>query len=590
MLNDKGMVLYVGKAKNLKNRVTAYTQRARLPNRIQRMVAQTEAMEIVVTHTEAEALLLEVNLIRHYDPPFNIVFRDDRSYPYILITRDHDFPQLAKHRGSRARKGWYFGPFASAGAVAETLNLLHRGFMLRNCSDSFFATRDRPCLQYHIRRCTAPCVGKVSAEDYAKQVEEAIGFLRGKSQDIQQQLAEEMQAASDRLDFEQAARLRDRIRSLTNIQSRQDINVAGIGDADVIALHQEAGQSAIQIFFFRADRNYGTRSIFPRHDREASGGEILSTFIAQFYAGKPSPPMIYLSELPDELDLLEQSLSTESDHKVSLIVPKQGDKRRIVDHARANAQGALQRKMAETTEQTKLLRQVGELFGLSEPPKRIEVYDNSHISGSHAIGAMIAAGPEGFLRKTYRKFNIKSAAAAGDDYAMMTEVLTRRFKRLQTDDEEHKSGLWPDLVLIDGGQGQLGRVQQVLQELGISDLPLVGIAKGPDRNAGRERFFVEGREPFSLPPDDPVLFYLQRLRDEAHRFAIGTHRARRTKAISQSGLEDIPGIGASRKKALLHHFGSAKAVAGAGLDDLARVPGISASIAQKIYDFYHDGR
>lgn len=589
MLNDKGEVLYVGKAKNLKNRVTAYTQRARLPNRIQRMVANTRNMEIVVTNTEAEALLLEVNLIRQYTPPYNIVFRDDRSYPYILITRDHDFPQLTKHRGGRERKGWYFGPFASAGAVAETLTLLQRGFMIRNCSDGFFAARTRPCLQYHIRRCTAPCVGKVSTEDYARQVDDAMAFLRGKNQDIQSTLAAEMQQASDNLEFERAARLRDRIKTLTSIQARQDINVAGIGDADIIALHQEGGHAAIQIFFFRSDRNYGTRTLFPRHDPEAEAGEILATFIAQFYAGKVAPPALFLNQLPDDLELLTESLSQQSDCRVVLAVPKIGDKKRIVDHALQNAAAALQRKLAETTEQAKLLRQVAELFGLPEPPKRIEVYDNSHISGQHAVGGMIAAGPEGFLRKTYRKFNIKSDAAAGDDYAMMTEVLTRRFKRLIEEDPERQSGLWPDLLLIDGGQGQFNKVQSVMQELGIQDLAIVSIAKGPDRNAGCERFFMADREPFDLPIDDPVLFYLQRLRDEAHRFAIGTHRARRTRAISQSGLEDIPGIGATRKKALLHHFGSAKAVAGAGLDDLARVPGISASIARKIYDFYHEG-
>ncbi|HEU0118690.1 MAG TPA: excinuclease ABC subunit UvrC [Alphaproteobacteria bacterium] len=588
MMSAKGEVMYVGKAKNLKKRVSSYTQRARLPHRLQRMVAQIRNVEIVLTHTEAEALLLEANFIQRFMPPFNVLLRDDKSYPYILLTRDHKYPQLLKHRGKKSRKGSYFGPFASAGAVNETLTLLQRAFMLRNCTDSFFANRTRPCLQYHIKRCTAPCVNRVSEEDYRKQVDEACAFLKGKTQDVQQKAAAQMQAASDALDFETAAKLRDRIRVLTAIQSRQDINVSGVDDADVIALHQQAGKTAIQVFFFRSDRNYGARTFYPTHDKETSVGEIMSAFIAQFYTEKQAPPALYLSDMPDDAEILEQALATQAGHKVTIAVPKLGDKKRLIEHARKNAKEALGRKLSESSEQQKLLNRVAEIFGLAEAPKRIEVYDNSHISGTNAVGGMIAAGPEGFLKKTYRKFNIKGESAAGDDYAMMNEVLTRRFRRLIDEDPTRQSGMWPDLVLIDGGQGQLTKAMEVMEELGLPDVCLVGIAKGPDRNAGRERFFMPGKEPFSLPMEDPALYYLQRLRDEAHRFAIGTHRAKRTKSISQSGLEDIGGIGATRKKALLHHFGSAKAVAAAGLEDLARVPGISLSVAKKIHDYFRE--
>ena len=588
MVSENGEVLYVGKAKDLKKRVSSYTQRARLPHRLQRMVAQTRNLEIVTTHTEVEALLLEANFIQRFMPPFNVLLRDDKSYPYILITRDHEFPQLLKHRGSKSRKGWYFGPFASAGAVNETLILLQRGFMLRNCSDSFFANRTRPCLQYHIKRCTAPCVKKVTAGEYGKQVEDACAFLKGKSNEIQQKIAAEMQAASDTMDFEKAALLRDRIRVLTGIQARQDINVAGIDDADIFALHQQAGKTAIQVFFFRSDRNYGARTFYPAHDKEMAVGEIMSSFLMQFYSDKPVPPHLYMSHEPDNRPLLEQALTEKAEHKVSITIPKLGDKKRLVDHARRNAQEALGRKLAESSEQAKLLGRVAEIFGLPDAPKRIEVYDNSHVSGSHAVGAMIAAGPEGFLKKTYRKFTIREEGAPGDDYAMMGEVLTRRFSRLISEDPGRQSGLWPDLVLIDGGQGQLSRALAVMAELGLPDIPLVGIAKGPDRNAGRERFFVQGREPFGLPMEDPALYYLQRLRDEAHRFAIGFHRSKRAKAIGQSGLEEVPGIGATRKRALLHHFGSAKAVAAAGLEDLARVEGISMNVAKKIHDYFNN--
>jgi excinuclease ABC subunit C len=588
MLNTDGAVLYVGKARNLAKRVASYTQRARLPHRLQRMVAQTRALEITITHTEAEALLLEANYIQRFMPPFNVLLRDDKSYPYILITKDHDFPQIVKHRGAKNRKGWYFGPFASAGAVNETLILLQRGFQIRNCSDSFFAARTRPCLQFHIKRCTAPCVGKVSKEDYARQVADALTFLKGQSAGIQKKLAGEMETASDALDFETAASLRDRIKVLTSIQARQNINARGVKDADVIGLHQKAGKTAVQVFFFRAGRNYGARTFYPAHDKGLAPGEILSAFLAQFYAGKPAPPSLILSHAPDDAALLAEALGAHAEHKVVLLVPKLGEKKRLVALALKNAEEALARKLSESSEQAKLLGRVAEIFGLPEAPKRIEVYDNSHISGAHAVGAMIAAGAEGFLKKTYRKFTIREAPSPGDDYAMMQEVLTRRFRRLIEEDPAHQSGLWPDLVLIDGGQGQLNAARGVLEELGLPDLCAVGIAKGSDRNAGRERFFVPGREPFSLPPDDPALYYLQRLRDEAHRFAIGAHRAKRVKAIGHSGLEDVPGIGSARKRALLHHFGSARAVAQAALEDLARVPGISTGAAKKIHDYFRE--
>ncbi|MDR3424901.1 MAG: excinuclease ABC subunit UvrC [Alphaproteobacteria bacterium] len=585
MIGKKGTPLYVGKAKNLKKRVAAYTQRARLPVRLQRMVAQTQSLEITTTRTEAEALLLEASFIQRFMPPFNVLLRDDKSYPYILITRDRDFPQMFKHRGAKERKGWYFGPFASGGAVTETLTLLQRGFMLRNCSDSFFANRSRPCLQYHIKRCTAPCVGFVSQEDYAQQVADAVDFLKGKNQDIQKKLAAQMQAASDALDFENAAKLRDRIKVLTGIQSRQSIHVAGIDDADVIAMHQSGGKTAVQVFFFRQSRNYGARLFYPSHAREQQPAEILSAFIAQFYADKPAPPLLLVDRTPEDSALLAEALSAQSPHKVRIFTPQTGEKKRLVDMAQRNAQEQLARNLAEQKEQARLLARVAEIFALPSSPKRIEVYDNSHISGSFAVGAMIAAGPEGFLKKTYRKFNIRDART-DDDFGMMREVLTRRFQRLQNEDPERASGLWPDLLLIDGGAGQVNKVVAVMNELGASDIAVVGIAKGPDRNAGRERFFLPNREPISLPHDDSALYYLQRLRDEAHRFAIGTHRTRRAKAIGQSRLDEIPGIGALRKKSLLHHFGSAQAVGEADLDELSRVPGISRGTAKKVYDYF----
>ncbi len=588
MIAENGAVLYVGKARNLKKRVSSYTQRARLPNRLQRMVAQTRALEIVTTRTEAEALLLEANFIQRFMPPFNLLLRDDKSYPYILITTGHEFPRIQKHRGAREEKGRYFGPFASAGAVRETLTLLQRGFMLRNCADGFFAARKRPCLQYHIKRCTAPCVGLVSAASYAKQVEDACAFLGGKSRNIQDRLAVDMQAASDAQDYETAARLRDRIRILTSMQARQDIHTGSVDDADVIALHQAAGRTAAQIFFFRDGRNYGARLLFPAHDKNLPVSEVMAALLAQFYADKPAPPCLLLSHPPDDAQLLEEALTKAAGRKVEIVAPQAGEKKRLVEHARRNAEEALARKMSETAEQAKLLARVAELFGLPEPPRRIEVYDNSHTSGSYAVGAMIAAGPEGFLKKTYRKFNIRNKDVTDDDFAMMDEVLTRRFRRLIDEDPDRASGLWPDLVLIDGGEGQLSRARKAMQELGLPDIALVAIAKGPDRNAGRERFFQAGHAPLSLPPGDPALYYLQRLRDEAHRFAIGTHRARRTKAIGQSELDEVPGIGAARKRALLRHFGSARAASSAALEDLMRVPGISRLVARKIHDFFRE--
>lgn len=588
MINKNGDVLYVGKAKNLRKRVSSYTQKARLPNRLQRMVSQIRHVEIVVTRTESEALLLEANFIQRFLPPFNVLLRDDKSYPYILITRDHDFPQILKHRGSKNRKGWYFGPFASAAAVAETIIQIQRGFMLRNCSDSVFATRTRPCLQYHIKRCTAPCAQKVSLEDYGRQVQDACDFLKGRNIEIQQRLAAEMQTASDHLEFERAAKLRDRIKVLTSMQSRQDIHVTGLEDADVFAICSQAGKTAIQVFFFRNGRNYGARTFYPTHDPDLENAEILASFLVQFYADKLPPPLLLLNCALEDHRLLEQAFADQARHPVALQFPKAGVRKRLIDHALQNAKEGLARKLSERSEQTKLLARVAEIFGLGEAPHRIEVYDNSHVSGSHAVGGMIAAGTEGFLKKTYRKFNIRNQAAAGDDYAMMDEVLRRRFQRLIKEDPQHQSDLWPDLILIDGGQGQLTKAKDVLEDLGLMDIPIVGIAKGPDRNAGRERFFMMERTPFSLTPDDPVLYYLQRLRDEAHRYAIGTHRARRIKALGQSGLEDIPGIGSTRKKALLHHFGSAKAVQTADIQELSRAPGISLNIAKKIHDYFHE--
>ncbi len=588
MIAADGGVLYVGKAKNLKRRVFNYTQTNRLPIRLQRMVAETETMEFVTTHTEVEALLLESNLIKRLMPRYNVLLRDDKSFPYIMITKGHDYPQLLKHRGSRSAEAHYFGPFASGAEVTRTVTALQRAFMLRNCADTVFNSRSRPCLQYQIKRCTAPCVGRVTPVAYQAQVKQARAFLSGKSHDIQAELAQEMMQASEALNFETAAQIRDRIKALTAIQARQDINIEGVvEDADVIAAYAEGGATCIEVFFFRGGRNYGNRAYFPSHDKAQEVEEVMSAFIAQFYDNKTAPPLILLSHTLSEPELLTEALSLRAGHKVELIEPKRGDKRRILDHALTNAREAHGRRLAERSSQARLLEGVAQAFDLDAPLQRIEVYDNSHVQGAFAIGAMIVAGPDGYMKNAYRKFNIRSPEAAGDDYAMMREVFLRRFGRALKEDPERSRGTWPDLVLIDGGLGQLSAVSAVMAELGIDDVPLVSIAKGPDRNAGREHFFMRDRAPFQMEARDPVLYFLQRLRDEAHRFAIGTHRAKRIKAISASPIDGIPGIGPARKRALLNHFGSGKAVSRAGLVDLEAVEGINRAVAKKIYDHFH---
>ena len=594
MVDKDGGVLYVGKAKSLKRRVVSYANVGKLPLRLQRMVSATVDMVFVHTHTEVEALLLESNLIKKLKPRYNVLLRDDKSFPYILMTGDHDFPMLTKHRGARKRKGDYFGPFASAAAVNRTLITLQKAFMLRNCTDSYFENRKRPCLQYHIKRCTAPCVGHVSKEEYAEQVKQAKQFLAGKSKDIQEELAAAMQEASENMEYEKAAALRDRIQALTAVQVKQDINIAHIGDADVIGLYRADGKTCVQVFFFRAGRNYGNHAYYPRHSEDDSTGDILGAFMAQFYENKPVPPDIIVSEQPADTDLMEQAFNAKDSvhRKVHITVPQRGDRKRLVDFVVRNAKEALERESTKLASEKKIMRAMTDLFGLEDIPNRIEIYDNSHISGTNMVGAMVVAGPEGFRKNAYRKFNIREAAAA-DDFAMMREVLKRRFGRALKEGKGKGEGDedWPDILLIDGGQGQYNAVKQILEDLGIFDqLLLVSIAKGVDRNAGREHFFVAGKEPFQLPVNDPVLHYLQRLRDEAHRFAITTHRARRTKQISASPLDDVPGIGAKRKKALLLHFGSGKEVQNAGVADLQKVDGISADLAQKIYDYFHDDR
>ena len=591
MLDARGDVLYIGKARSLRKRVTSYTKLQGLTIRIQRMVRQVCAVEVTTTHTEAEALLLEANLVKQVQPPFNVLLKDDKSFPYILVAHDHPYPAITKHRGARDIPGDYFGPFASTGAVHVTLNAMSRAFPLRSCSDSEFAGRSRPCLQYQIKRCTAPCVGRISEPDYMKVVDEAKGFLSGKNRQVLDIWQGRMQQAADQRDYETAAELRDRIRALAHITQKQDINITDIENADVIAVHAEGGLVCIQIFFFRAGQNFGNRSYFPAHTRDVEISEVLDAFIGQFYAQREAPRLILLSDPVENTDLIEEALSNHSGHKVELHVPQRGTKRDLVEYAVTNARDALRRRLAEAASQQQLLQGVAELFGLDAPPQRIEVYDNSHIMGRHAVGGMIVAGAEGLRKNAYRKFNIKGEdIEPGDDYGMMREVLTRRFQRLLKEDAEDENAAdWPDLLLIDGGKGQLTAVLQVMQELGVEDVPVVGIAKGPERNAGREQFFLPGREPFMLEPRHPVLFFLQRLRDEAHRFAIGTHRTKRAKDQIKSPLDEIAGIGAARKKALLLHFGSAKAVSRAGLTDLEAVPGISEAVAKRIYDHFHGG-
>jgi excinuclease ABC subunit C len=697
MLDKAGEVIYVGKARNLKNRVQNYVRLGGHTNRIAAMIRSTVSMEFVNTATEAEALLLEANLIKRFKPRYNVSFRDDKSFPYIVIRRDQEAPQIAKHRGARSLKGDYFGPFASAGAVNRTINTLQRAFLLRSCSDSVYESRTRPCLLYQIKRCSAPCTGEISLEDYAKLVDEAESFLRGKTDAVQKKLNALMEEAAEKLEFERAAKYRNRLWALAHIQAHQGINPQGVEEADVFAIAQEGGQTCIQVFFFRSSQNWGNRAYFPRSGLSQSEGEVLGSFIAQFYDDKIVPRCVLLSVEVPEQALIAEALSAKLGRKVEVLTPKRGEKRELVEHAIQNAREALGRKLAESSSQGKLLAAVAGVFGLERTPRRIEVYDNSHIMGTNAVGAMIVAGPEGFAKNQYRKFNIKTEGLTpGDDFAMMREVLTRRFKRLlkehglpagetaaseetyrpspcpsptqarhgelatlecphppadavgergqgvpaesafplppasaggcgvselparqgepaeraglrgvSSEDElpaaepeengiEDEAeaqggdvGAWPDLLLIDGGAGQLSAAQEVLASLGLHGLAIAGIAKGPDRNALRERFFMPGKPPFSLAPNDPVLYFVQRLRDEAHRFAIGSHRAKRKKAMSETSLDDIPGIGPSRKRALLKHFGSAKSVSRAGLPDLQSVSGISAAMAQQIYDYFH---
>jgi excinuclease ABC subunit C len=588
MHDARGDVLYVGKARALKNRVGNYVQIDRLPNRLRRMVALTRSMTIVTTNSEAEALLLEAQLIKRYRPAYNVLLRDDKSFPFILLRADHPFPRIQKHRGARRHKGQYYGPFASAGSVNQTLNALQKLFLLRSCTDSFFNNRDRPCLLYQIKRCSAPCVGRIDDTAYDSLVADAKSFLDGKSSAVQAKLAKEMEAAAEALDFERAAMVRDRLRALTFIQGSQAINAEGVGDADIFALAHRNGVMGIQAFFIRGGQNWGHRSFFPAHVAEMSEDEVLTSFLAQFYEDVPPAKSIFVDRQLTEADLLAQALSERAERKIEISMPQRGDRVRLVKQATRNAEEALDRRLAESTTQGKLLQEVADLFELPEPPRRIEVYDNSHIQGTNALGAMIVAGPEGFIKGQYRKFNIKNPdTAPGDDFAMMREVMARRFGRLMEDNEPERDANWPDLVLIDGGKGQMSSVMQIVRELGVEDVAFIGVSKGPDRHAGRETFhFPDGRE-FTLPVNAPVMFYLQRLRDEAHRFAIGAHRAKRSKAITVSPLDEVPGIGPSRKKALLMHFGTARAVRNASLEDLQKAPGVSAAVAQTVYDYYH---
>jgi len=587
MQDAKGEVLYVGKARALKNRVNSYTQVARLPKRLQRMVAQTRSMTIVTTQTEAEALLLEAQLIKRFRPAFNVLLRDDKSFPFILLREDHAFPRIQKHRGARRAKGQYFGPFASAGSVTGTLNALQKLFLLRSCSDSFFSNRTRPCLLYQIRRCSAPCVGRIGEVEYAELVEDAKLFLAGKSTGVQARLGKQMAEAAEKRDFELAAVYRDRLRALTYVQGSQTVHAEGLGDGDIFALACQAGQMCIQAFFIRGGQNWGHRSFFPAHTDDVPEEEVLSTFLMQFYEDVPPPKRILVDRELAEARLIEEALSERAGSKVELSQPARGPRKKLVEQARRNAEEALDRRMAESTTQGKLLRELAEVFELPEPPRRIEVYDNSHIMGTNATGAMIVAGPEGFRKNAYRKFNIKSAITPGDDFGMMREVLERRFARLEKEDPDRTGGEWPDLLLIDGGKGQLSAVQDVMEELGVHDVPIVSVAKGPDRNAGREVFRMPGGREVTFPPNNALLFYLQRLRDEAHRFAIGTHRQKRARNLTTSTLDEVPGIGPNRKRALLMHFGTARAVKGAALEDLERSPGISKTMARQIYDFFH---
>ncbi len=587
MTDAKGDVLYIGKARALKNRVANYTQVDRLPTRLKRMVSQTRGMTIVTTNSEAEALLLEAQLIKRYRPPYNVLLRDDKSFPFILLRAEHDYPRIMKHRGARRAKGNYYGPFASAGSVNTTINALQKLFLLRSCTDSFFSRRDRPCLLYQIKRCSAPCVGRIDKAGYAELVGEAKDFLAGKSSAVQTKIEKQMAEAAADLDFERAAMLRDRLRAATFIQGTQAINAAGVGDADVFAMASKGGHVGVQAFFIRGGQNWGHRAFFPRHTEGLEEADVLSAFLAQFYEEVPPAKTILVDRDLPERELLEEAFCESAGRAVSISVPQRGDRRRLLEQARRNAVEALDRRMAETSTQAATLRETAEFLDLPEVPQRIEIYDNSHIQGTNSVGAMVVAGPEGYLKNQYRKFNIRSAQT-NDDFGMMREVMTRRFSRALSEDPERENGTWPDLVLVDGGKGQVSAVMDTLEELGIEDVNVVGVAKGPHHGRdGREVFhFPDGREK-TLPTNSPVLFYLQRLRDEVHRFAIGAHRAKRSRAITASPLDEIPGIGPARKRALLLHFGTAGKVRAAALPDLQRVPGVSDAVARQIYDFYH---
>jgi excinuclease ABC subunit C len=613
MYGRDGACLYVGKARSVKKRVSSYARPHGHSARISRMIMATHAIEFVTTRTESEALLLEANLIKRLKPRFNVLLRDDKSFPYILISRDHEAPQIVKHRGARNRKGEYFGPFASAGAVDRTINTLQRAFLLRSCTDGTYVTRTRPCMLFQIKRCSGPCTGEISLEEYGKLVDEAVVFLRGDSQELRNRLQAQMLEASGKLEFEIAARFRNRLQAISQVQSHQGINPEGIEEADVFAVAQEGGQTCIQVFFFRTGQNWGNRPYFPRADRSLGAAEVLDSFIAQFYDDKPPPRSIMLSHEIETAEVLAEALSIKGGRKVEILVPQRGQKRDLIAHAEANAREALGRRIAESSTQLRLLKGVAETFKLAKVPRRIEVYDNSHIMGADAVGAMIVAGPDGFVKGQYRKFNMKTAGLApGDDYGMMTEMLTRRFQRLVKEEprqapseataepegngigEEQEQALgafpaWPDLLFIDGGKGQLAAATAVLEGLGINDLPVIGVAKGPDRDAGREHFHIPGAEPQMLEPRDPVLYFVQRLRDEAHRFAIGSHRQKRKRSMGVNPLDEIGGIGPRRKQALLKHFGSAKGVSRAGVADLLAVEGISEAMAQAIYDHFHEG-
>ena len=591
MQDARGDVLYVGKARVLRNRVTSYTQVAKLPKRLQRMVSQTRSMTIVTTRTEAEALLLEAQLIKRFRPPYNVLLRDDKSFPFILLREDHAFPRVQKHRGARRIKGQYYGPFASAGSVTRTLNALQKLFLLRSCSDSYFENRSRPCLLYQIKRCSAPCVGRIGEQDYDELVEDAKAFLAGRSTGVQARLSKQMAEAAERRDFELAAVYRDRLRALTYIQGSQTVHAEGLGDADVFALACKGGTVSIQAFFIRGGQNWGHRAFFPAHVNDVPEAEVLSSFLVQFYEDMPPPRRILVDRQVTDQELLEEALSARAERKVVIEQPQRGARRKLMEQAQRNAEEALDRRLAETTTQGKILRDLADAFELAEVPKRIEVYDNSHIMGTNATGAMIVAGPEGFRKNSYRKFNIKRPETQpGDDFAMMREVLERRFARLEKEDPDRQGGEWPDLLLIDGGKGQLSAVCEVLEDMGVHDVPVVGVAKGPHHGReGREVFHLPGGRELTFPTNSALLFYLQRLRDEAHRFAIGTHRAKRAKSLTTSTLDEVPGIGPTRKRALLMHFGTARAVKGAALEDLEKAPGISRATARQVYDYFHPG-